>query len=139
MIAPPPLAPLLAALLAALTFSLPHSAASQQPPFDHRPFNQIVQRDIAPEVAYLLDRLVAEKRGVTIDGVKAFNGDDKFLPGKIAIGFADLLIDTPRSDPGFARYVTAFRELADLTVNDQNDTWGIYYYVSALEKLKRAG
>jgi hypothetical protein len=113
--------------------------ARAQQPATRRPFNQIVQRDIAPEVAYLLDRLVAEKRDVTIDGVKTFNGDDKFLPGKIAIGFADLLIDTPRRDPNFNRYVNAFRDLADLTVSDQNDTWGIYYYVSALNKLKRAG
>jgi hypothetical protein len=126
------------ALLAAFVVWLPESAAAQQA-HDERPFNQIVQHDIAPDIAYLFDKLLAEKRDVTIDGVRAFDEKDKFLPGKIAIGLADFLVDMPRTDPNFARYVDAFRELADLTVNAENDTWGIYYYVSALNKLKRAG
>ena len=82
---------------------------------------------------------MAEKRGMTLDGVKVFEADDKFLPGKIAIGLAYLIVDTPRDDPRLARYLAAYREIADMTVADPNDTWGVYYYCQALVMLQEAG
>ncbi|WP_198913095.1 hypothetical protein, partial [Streptococcus agalactiae] len=52
------------------------------------PMNQTVEARILPRMAVLLDKLMVEKRGMTLDGVKVFEADDKFLPGKIAIGLA---------------------------------------------------
>lgn len=103
------------------------------------PMNQTVETRLLPQTAVLLEKLLAEKRDMTLDGVKVFEADDKFLPGKIAIGLAYLIVDTPPTDPKFARYVAAYRQIADLTVEDTNDTWGIYYYCQALLMLRDAG
>ncbi|MDB5800042.1 MAG: hypothetical protein JWL63_981 [Rhodocyclales bacterium] len=92
-----------------------------------------------PQLDYFFDKLLKEKKDIVLDGTKAFNGQDKFLPGKIAIGFSYLLINTPRTDPKFKHYLEGFRQIADMTVDDTNETWGIYYYVSALNKLRKAG
>jgi len=103
------------------------------------PMNQTVETRLLPQTAVLLEKLLAEKRDMTLDGVKVFEADDKFLPGKIAIGLAYLVADTPREDPRFDRYVAAYRQIADLTVDDKNDTWGVYYYCQALLMLRDAG
>ena len=103
------------------------------------PMNRTVETRLLPQTAVLLEKLLAEKRDMTLDGVKVFEADDKFLPGKIAIGLAYLIADTPRDDPRFARYVAAYRQIADLTVDDANDTWGVYYYCQALLMLRDAG
>jgi hypothetical protein len=103
------------------------------------PMNQTVQTRLLPQTAVLLEKLLAEKRDMTLGGVRVFEADDKFLPGKIAIGLAYLIVDTPREDPRFARYVAAYRQIADLTVDDTNDTWGVYYYCQALLMLREAG
>ncbi len=103
------------------------------------PMNQTVEGRILPRMAVLLDKLMAEKRGMTLDGVKVFEADDKFLPGKIAIGLAYLIVDTPRTDPRHGQYLAAYREIADMTVGDVNDTWGVYYYCQALLMLRDAG
>lgn len=103
------------------------------------PMNQTVETRLLPQTAVLLEKLLAEKRDMTLGGVKVFEADDKFLPGKIAIGLAYLIVDTPRADPKFARYVAAYRQIADLTADDTNDTWGVYYYCQALLMLRDAG
>jgi hypothetical protein len=103
------------------------------------PMNQTVEQRLLPQTAVLLHKLLAEKRDMTLDGVKVFEADDKFLPGKIAIGLAYLIVDTPRADPKFAEYLAAYRQIADMTVDDANDTWGIYYYCQALLMLREAG
>lgn len=103
------------------------------------PMNRTVEDRIQPQVEALLQRLMTEERAMRLDGVEVFNGSDKFLPGKIATGMAQLVISTPRDDPRFARYLLASRRLADLTLQDPNDSWGIYYYISALHQLKQAG
>jgi len=100
--------------------------------------NEIIERQILPQLEGLFRKLIAEKRDVTIDGTKAFSGDDHFLPGKVALGLAHVLINTPQSDPRFATYLAGYREIADLTVDDVNETWGVYYYMSALNKLRKA-
>ncbi len=103
------------------------------------PMNQTVETRLLPQMAVLLDKLMVEKRDMTLDGVRVFDADDKFLPGKVAIGLAYLLIDTPRDDPKFATYLAGYRQVADMTVDDTNDTWGVYYYCQALEMLQKAG
>ncbi len=103
------------------------------------PMNHTVETLLLPQMAVLLDKLMIEKRDMTLDGVKVFDADDKFLPGKVAIGLAYLLIDTPRDDPKFATYLAGYRQIADMTADDTNNTWGIYYYCQALHMLQQAG
>ncbi|HLA73960.1 MAG TPA: hypothetical protein VK624_20830 [Steroidobacteraceae bacterium] len=102
-------------------------------------FNEIVAGRIQPQLERLVQQLVKEGRAMRIDGTPVFNGSDKFLPGKIALAFSDVISSIPVGDPRVARYVADFRRVADLTVDDPNDSWGIYYYLSALAALDRAG
>ncbi len=133
---------LCAALAAASCIGAQAGAAAESPP-PGKPaearMNDIVRDRLYPQLDYLFEKLRAEKEAVTIDGVAAFTGKDKFLPGKIAVGLSDLLLDTPRDDARFARYLKGYRDIADLTVGMDNETWGVYYYLLALHKLKAAG
>jgi hypothetical protein len=101
--------------------------------------NDLVRERLYPQLDYFFEKIRADKAAVTMDGVSAFNGRDKFLPGKIAVGLGHLLLDTPRDDARFARYLQGYREIADLTVGMDNETWGVYYYLLALYKLKSNG
>jgi hypothetical protein len=101
--------------------------------------NEIVEQQIIPRLELLARKVIAEKREVTIDGTRAFTGDDHFLPGKVALGLAHALLNTPRSDPAFTMLLAGFSDVADTTVGDVNETWGIYYYMTALNNLRKAG
>jgi hypothetical protein len=80
------------------------------------PMDQTVHRRILPQLDGLLDQLAVQKQDMTLDGVKVFESGDKFLPGKIAIGMAYALLETPRTDPRFNDRLANFREISDLTV-----------------------
>lgn len=101
--------------------------------------NAVIETRVGPQMDALLARLIAEGRDMTLDGVKVFEAKDKFLPGKIAIGLAHAALDAPDADPRRARFLAGFRKLSELTIDDENDTWGIYYYISALHQLDEAG
>jgi hypothetical protein len=103
------------------------------------PMDVTIEERLMPQLAALLHQLLREKRAMRLDGVPVFESGDKFLPGKIASGLHYLLLDTPRGDPRLATYLAGYRDIADLTIDDPNDTWGIYYYISALYALKQAG
>lgn len=109
-----------------------------RPRLSGMPLDGIVQAGLLPQLDYFCVRLLAEKKNVCLDGTPAFNGLDKFLPGKIAMGMSHLLRNTSPAEAKFATYLNGFREIADLTVEDANDSWGIYYYVSALNQLREA-
>jgi len=82
---------------------------------------------------------VKEGRKLSLEGVPVFDGTDKFLPGKIAVGLTDFLLALPKDDPRLPGYLQSFRRIAALTADDANDTWGIYYYLVALNGLRKAG
>ncbi len=103
------------------------------------PYHQTVTASIQPITEQLLLHLVKDGREMKLDGVAVFNGDDKFLPGKIALGVSDFLTSLPPGDPRLPEYLADFGKIAKLTVNDTNHTWGIYYYLSALNLLRQAG
>ncbi|WP_246131754.1 hypothetical protein [Pistricoccus aurantiacus] len=105
----------------------------------YAPVNQTIDREILPKLDFFFEKLLAEKEAIALDGVQAFHGEDKFLPGKIAIGLSYLLLNTPEDSPEFDRYLEGYRQIADMTIDDRNETWGIYYYVSALNRLREAG
>ena len=103
------------------------------------PYNRTVETVIQPQTEQLLLRLVKDGRDMKLGGVTVFNGDDKFLPGKIALGLADFLTNLPKDDPRLPGYLEDFGQIARMTVNDDNEGWGIYYYLSALNALRKAG
>jgi hypothetical protein len=55
------------------------------------------------------------------------------------MGLVDFLVTLPDNDPRLPVYLADFRKIAKLTVDDANDSWGAYYYLSALNKLREAG
>jgi hypothetical protein len=123
-------------LLGALTVFAQQPAVS---PDRSLSFNGTVQSRVLPQAEALLRQLVKDKRTLTIDGTSVFNGSDKFLPGKIAIALAEYLVTVPKDDLRLPGILKDFREVARLTVDDANDSWGAYYYVLALDKLRQAG
>ena len=125
-----------AAAACLLACASPASAAAGAAP---RPYNWTVESQVQPQAERLLVELAKQGRGLAMDGTPVFNGSDKFLPGKIALGLTDFLVSLPKGDPRIPAYVADFRKVAKLTVDDANDTWGIYYYLSALDELRRAG
>lgn len=113
------------------------SAAADGP--KPRSFNEVVEGHIRPQLERLLVQLAKDGRAMQIDGTAVFNGSDKFLPGKIALAWADLIASLPAGDPRIPQYLAAFGRIARLTIDDPNDSWGIYYYLSALASLERDG
>lgn len=103
------------------------------------PMHDTVDKRLMPQLEGLLTQLLREKRAMTLGGVKVFESGDKFLPGKIAIAMSYRLLELPKDDPRLAQRLADFADIADLTVDDTNDTWGMYYYMSALHQLKEAG
>ena len=105
----------------------------------YRSYNEIVQGEIAPHAEQLLALLAKQGHDLAMQGVPVFDGRDTFLPGKIAVALADFLVSLPRDDPRFSEYLLVSRKVAALTVDDANDTWGVYYYILALDMLRQAG
>ncbi|MGN6817592.1 MAG: hypothetical protein ACTHJR_02870, partial [Sphingomonas sp.] len=98
------------------------------------PMDETVEHRIMPQVDALLDRLLRERRAMELGGVRVFDSGDKFLPGKIAAMMAYRVLELKPGDPRLAERLTEFADIADLTVDDPNDSWGIYYYTSALHQ-----
>jgi len=120
----------------------PHAAFAQAVPAfraDDAPMNRVVTGQIQPQAEKLIVALAKEGRDYRIDGIPVFNGSDKFLPGKIAIGLVDFIADIPADDPRLPGYLADFRKIAKLTVDDANDSWGIFYYLTAIDRLRERG
>ncbi len=116
---------------------LPGLASAQQS--NALSFNEVVTTRIQPQTEKLLIDLAREGRNLKIDGTPVFNGSDKFLPGKIAVGLASFIAGLPENDPRLPSYLKNFRDIAKLTVDDANDSWGLYYYLFAIDRLQQAG
>lgn len=126
------------------SLALPGCAVAQSPIrgevySEPPPMNRTVETRISPQVGALLTDLQAQGRAYRLEGVDVFSANDRFLPGKIAAGMAHALVQTPRDSADFPARLEAFRKLALLTRDDVNETWGLYYYASALNDLKSAG
>jgi hypothetical protein len=103
------------------------------------PMDRTVDQRLLPQVDALLQQLIAEERALVLDGQPVFNGRDKFLPGKIAVGMAHVIQRLPQDDPRLPKYLQGFRRMSALTLQDENREWGIFYYLTALEMLREAG
>jgi len=114
-------------------------AQAAQAPAAIPAYDATVRDRIQPQTEQLLIKLVKDGRKLELDGQPVFNGSDKFLPGKIALGLVDYLVALPKDDPRLPAYLADFRKIAKLTADDTNDSWGAYYYLSALNKLREAG
>jgi hypothetical protein len=103
------------------------------------PMNRIVQDNAYQQLDFFFKKLVAEREGMVLDGASPFKSGDKFLPGKVAAGLGHVLLNTAKDDPSLEQKLKDYRDIADMTVGMDNHTWGIYYYIGTLVKLKEAG
>jgi hypothetical protein len=117
----------------------PPSPASYVPPLAGAPMNRTVQDNAYKQLDYFFQKLVAEKEGIVLDGASPFKSGDKFLPGKVAAGLGHVLLNTAKDDPSLEQKLKEYRQISDMTVGMDNHTWGIYYYMGTLVKLKEAG
>ncbi len=113
--------------------------ANYVPPLATTPMNRIVQDNAYTQLNYFFKKLATEKEGIIMDGTSPFKSGDKFLPGKVAAGLGHVLLNTPKNDPSLEQKLKDYRDIADMTVGMDNHTWGIYYYIGTLVKLKQAG
>lgn len=121
------------------------------PPRAQDPMNQIVVQEILPTLDALFGLVAARSMDTTMDDVPVFrprteSQRDRFLPGKVALGFSQVLV-ARRDDPAFERrYLEKYKSIVKMMLAPDgdpgnampNDTWGIYYYVAAIHKLKTA-
>lgn len=103
------------------------------------PMDRTVATRLMPQLERLMEQLLRERRDMTLDGVRVFESGDKFLPGKIAVAMAYRITMLPDRDPRLDQRLRDFAAIADLTIDDSNDSWGIYYYLSALQSLEAKG
>ncbi|WP_202427474.1 hypothetical protein [Duganella margarita] len=113
--------------------------ANYVPPLATTPMNRIVQDNAYTQLDFFFKKLATEKEGIVMDGTSPFKSGDKFLPGKVAAGLGHVLLNTPKDDPSLEQKLKDYRAIADMTVGMDNHTWGIYYYIGTLVKLKQAG
>lgn len=113
--------------------------ADYVPPLASQPMNRIVQDNAYRQLNYFFQKLAVEKEAIMIDGYAPFKSGDKFLPGKVAAGLGHVLLNTAKDDPRLPQLLQQYSDIADMTVGMDNHTWGIYYYMLMLRKLKDAG
>ncbi|QGZ43081.1 hypothetical protein GO485_12645 [Pseudoduganella flava] len=130
---------LLAALLCAAPAWAEVSYAAYEPPLALQPMDRTVAGNAYRQLDWFFARLAEQGLDTTIDGQRAFGSGDKFLPGKVAAGLGHVLLQTPRDDPRLPALLAQYRRIADLTVDMDNHTWGIYYYIGMLYRLREAG
>lgn len=99
------------------------------------PMDTTVRARLSPQVEQLIAQLLRERRDMALGGVKVFESGDKFLPGKIAYAMAYRIVSLDPADPRLAQRLKDFADIAALTIDEPNDSWGIYYYASALHML----
>ena len=87
----------------------------------------------------LTDSVLRQGRDMVLDGVRVFDTKDPFRPGKLALAMS---YRVTACEPGSAEQVRACRQfdrIAELTRDDPQETWGIYFYLLALVRLKSHG
>lgn len=110
-----------------------------EPPLKALPLNALVRSRLLPQLALYFKLLDADGLETRFNGAPVFGRGDVFLAGKIAIGLAHLLTLTPREDASFPGLLAGSRRLMRLVSGLQYETWGIYYGLMALNRLRKAG
>jgi hypothetical protein len=106
---------------------------------DVPPIGVVVAQRLAPQVDALLDRVIRDRRDATVAGIRVFSAGDKFLPGKLASAMARRILVLSADDERLPRRLAEFSIIADMTVEDRDDSWGTSNYLKALHRLKDRG
>jgi hypothetical protein len=110
-----------------------------EPPLKGMPLNALVREQLLPQLVNYFRLLDADGLDTRFNGAPVFAQGDVFLPGKVAIALAHLLTLTPRDHVAFAGYLAGSRRLMALISEMRIDSWGIYYALMAINRLRKAG
>src|SRR6202023_2907240 len=69
------------------------NAAPALPP--HRSYDEVGGGDLGPPAEQVVMLVAQQGKGLAMHGGPVFDGRDAFLPGKIAVAFADVLLSLP--------------------------------------------
>lgn len=101
------------------------------------------EADLEGRLIRILERLtfnvIRSGRELTLDGVRVFDAQDPFLPGKLALAFSYRVIERASNSRDARRACREFQFAVDLTWDRESRTWGSYYYLQALSRLKTYG
>lgn len=103
------------------------------------PMDTSVTTRLSPQLEKLVEQLLRDGKATKIDGVAVFGGGDKFLPGKIAATMAHRVVALEPNDPRLDQRLREFADMAELTLANDNESWGLYYYIAALHDLHARG
>lgn len=96
-------------------------------------------RNLMALINTIAERLVEEKKLLELDGVKVFEQNDLFLPGKIMIALSFWVTQYPADSTITVERCSTFRELVNMLLDDPCETWGAHFYLKALTRLNDAG
>ena len=136
-----------------LLLALAAPVAAQADPVDRRadapagpvytdsvaPMDTSVTTRLSPQLEKLVEQLLRDGKATKVDGIAVFGGGDKFLPGKIAATMAHRIVALEPNDPRLDQRLREFADMADLTLANDNESWGLYYYIAALHDLHARG
>lgn len=136
-----------------LLLALAAPVAAQAAPVDRRaeipagpiyadsvaPMDTSVTTRLSPQLERLVEQLLRDGRDTKVDGIAVFGGGDRFLPGKIAATMAHRIVALDANDPRLDQRLREFADMADLTLANENESWGLYYYIAALHDLHARG
>jgi len=103
------------------------------------PMDTSVTTRLSPQLERLVEQLLRDGRDTKVDGIAVFGGGDRFLPGKIAATMAHRIVALEPNDPRLDQRLREFADMADLTLANDNESWGLYYYIAALHDLHARG
>lgn len=110
-----------------------------KPPLKHLPLAALLRDQLLPQLDYFIDQLSAGGVATVFNGAQVFAMGDVFLPGKIAIGLAHQLTLTPPASESLRMRLAQARRLMSLISEMPIESWGIYYAMMALNRLRKAG
>ncbi len=102
-------------------------------------YQEIVARRIVPHLKSLCDKVRIEKEATVLDGVRVFDGSDVFVPGKTVNAFSYVLVAAKEDPAQFQSLLADFAAVADFTARYELKTWGIFFYLTGLNRLREHG
>lgn len=110
-----------------------------EPRLKNLPLAALLRTQLLPQLDYFIEQLSAGGVATLFNGAPVFGLGDVFLPGKVAIGLAHQLTLTPAGSESLRMRLAQARRLMSLISEMPIESWGIYYAMMALNRLRKAG
>ena len=123
------------------TIRTPNTKTSQSTSSQRLSASSSHSTDPVSRLHRILDRLannvIESGLNLTLDGIRVFEADDPFLPGKLALGLSYRVTERSANTRQRAGACEEFRQAMELVRGREQKSWGIYYYLQALCRLKK--